>query len=113
MPAAGYQRHRRILDVDTDQRGADMALQMMDTDERNVLGKTQGLRVGKPDQQAPNQTGSVSDRDRVEVIEANIGLGQRFAHNWHDGSNMFAASQLRHDATIFLVDIELRRYAGR
>ena len=55
----------------------------------------------------------MSNGDCVEVVNANIGLSQRFSNNRDDRPDVLAARELRHHATIFLVDIELRRYAGR
>jgi len=113
VAAAGNEGHGGVLDLDADQRGADVAFEMVDADEGDVPGKAERLGVGEADEEATDEAGAVGDGDGIEIFEAGVGLGEGFADDRDDGADVLAAGEFGDDATVLLVDIELRRYAGR
>ena len=61
------------------QNGVDMTLEVVDGNEGLVQGECQRLGVGHPDQERTRQARAFGDRDRVEIGEADAGLGYRRA----------------------------------
>ncbi len=113
MTAARDQRERRVLKLDANDRGLDVTFEMVYANQGNATCKAKRLRVGEADEQTADQTWAMRNGNRIEIFELGVRHLERFAHNGHDGPDVLPAREFRHDTAIFLVNIELGRYAGR
>lgn len=86
----------------------DVALKVIDGDEREVARVGEGLGVGDADEERAGQAGAGGDGDGVEVGEGEVGLGEGGANDRNDGAEMFAAGKLGDDAAIRGVGGDLR-----
>ena len=86
----------------------DVAFEVVDGDEGQVVGEGEGLGVGDADQQRSGEAGTGGDGDGVEIGEGDAGLGQSGADHGNDGAEMLAAGQLGHDAAVAGVGGDLR-----
>jgi len=80
--------------------GVDVAFQMVDGDEGQVVGEGESFGVGDADQKRSRETGTAGDRDGVEICEGDVGLGESGADNGNDGAEMLAACQFGDNASI-------------
>ena len=87
----------------------DMAFEMVDTDERLVERKGQGLGRRDADEQCADESRSVRHGDLVDVRERHTGLADGLIDDGHDVDDVLARSDLRHDTAKLLVNGNLRR----
>ena len=92
-----------------EQHGMDVAFEMVDGDQRLVEGEGQSLGIADAHQQGSRKAGALRDCDSVDGVVSMLGLGQRLAHDRHDGAQMLPRRQFRYDAAIGLVSRDLRR----
>ncbi len=112
VAAAGDEGQHRVFGQAGIEEGRfDVAVKMVDSDQRNAVSEAESLRVGKADEQAADQARALRGGDGVEVLIVEAGHG--FADHGDDGAQVFAASQFRHDAAILRMDVQLGSYAGR
>ena len=88
--------------------GVDVAFEMVDGDERDVLRVGQGLGIGDADEERAGEAGTAGDGDGVEIVEGDVGLGQSGADDRDDGAEMLAAGQLGNHSAITGVGGDLR-----
>ena len=86
----------------------DVAFEVVDGDEGDVLRVGQGLGVGDADEQRSGEAGAGGDGDGVEIGEGDAGLGQGGADDGNDGAEMLAAGQLGDDAAVAGMGGDLR-----
>jgi poly(A) polymerase len=95
------------------QDGVDVPLEMVHGDERNPLRKRQCFGVGDAHQQRSCQTGPGSDSNGVETVEGNPGASEGFAHDGHNGAQVFAAGELGNHSPVRRVSSDLRGHGRR
>ena len=78
----------------------DVAFQMVDGDEGQVVGEGKSFGVGDAHQKRSRETGAAGDGDGVEIREGDVGLGECGADHGNNSSEMLAGSQLGNDASI-------------
>lgn len=109
MAAADHQRHGRqfqLLPV-LHHDGVDVTFDMIDGDQRQVMHEADAFRIRDADQQGANKARPLRDGDRGQVGEARAGSVHGLAHDGSDGAQMLARGQLRHDAAVSGVHVEL------
>ena len=110
----GDQRERRLLDARGFRRlqpgRIEMALEVVDTDQRPVLREREALGEVDPHQERPRESRPVRDRDRVHVPPAGRGPGHRLLEHGHDPAQVRARSHFRHDATRGRMHRDLARH---
>jgi len=79
-----------LLFVFIEEDGVDVAFQVVDGDEREVLGEGQGFGIGDADEECSGETWAAGDGYGVEVGEGDIGLGESGADDGDDGAEMLA-----------------------
>ena len=91
----------------------DVPLEMIHCNQRQTLRKRQGLGICDAHKQRARQARTAGYRNGVEIGQRNACLGQRRAHHGHNRTQMLAAGELRHHASIFGMGGNLRRDHGR
>ena len=91
-----------------EQHGVDVAFEVVDGDQRLVEGEGQRLGVADADQQSSGEAGTLGYGDGIDGVVGVLGFGQSLTHDGHDGAQMLARSQFRHDAAVGLVSRDLR-----
>ena len=89
-------------------RGVDVALEVVDPDERHVVDPGERLGEVDADQQRAGQARSVGDRDRVDVVPGRAGVGPRLVEDRHDPAQVGAGGDLGHDPAGRGVERDLR-----
>ena len=87
----------------------DMALEMIDADQRLFQRHGERFAVGDADQKRADQARAARDGNGVESRQSDLRSLKSFAHNRHDLPQMLARGKLRNHAAIFAVNINLRR----
>ena len=91
-----------------DEIGEDMALQMVDHDDRFVQRDAERLGEGRADQQGSQQAGTAGESDRRQISRSDAGLGESLADNRYNVRFMGTGSQFGHDAPEVLVHLLAR-----
>ena len=86
-----------------------MAFEVVDGDEREIVGEGESFGVGDADEQRSGEAGAAGDGDGVEIGEGQVRFSERGADHGNDGAEMLAAGQLRNDAAVARVGGDLRR----
>ncbi len=86
----------------------DVAEQVIDRDERQAARIRERLARREPDEQRPDQPGSLRHRDRVDRIERRTRVGERRLEHRHDELEVAPRGDLGHDAAEAGVEIGLR-----
>ena len=87
--------------------GADVSLDMMDSDQRLAGRQRVGFCCGQPDQQSSHQSRSVGHRDRVDLIHRGLRFFQRLIHNRVHVGQVMAGRDLGHDASVLFMYLDL------
>ena len=82
---------------------ANVALQMVDANQRLVKRKRQRLAIGQPDQERPHQPRSTCHPHCVHVAKGELGPVECLTNHRYDAPQMFARSQFRHNTAILAV----------
>ena len=90
------------------QHGVNVAFEVVDGDQRLVEGEGESFGVADADQQGSGESGALRDGDGVDGVVRVPSLGQRLAHDGHDGAQMLPRGQFRHDTAVGLVGGDLR-----
>jgi hypothetical protein len=90
------------------QHRVDVPFKVVDGDQRQPLREGQRLGIGDAHQQRAGQSRTGGHSNRIQIGQSNSRLGQRRPHHRHDGPQMLAAGQLRHDAAVARVGRNLR-----
>ena len=110
VPAAREQAEERRLDrLRLEVERGDVAVQVVDRDERQVPRPRDRLRRGDADEQRADEARALRDRDAVDVVERRARLPERLAHDGRDQLEMPARRDLRDDAAEPRVQVRLRR----
>ena len=108
MPTGNEQgderKGRRLL---FQHRRQQVAFHMMHAHGRNAPGERQGLGAGGADQQRTNQPGAGGVGDGLDLLAAGAGLIQHLADQRQHAFDVVARSELRHNATIDAMQIDL------
>ena len=91
-----------------EKNSVDVAFEVIHGDQRLAQRLRQHFAVRDADQQRAHQPRTARHRDRVQILQRDSGLLQRFAHHRNDLTQVFARGQLRHHAAIFPVNRDLR-----
>ncbi len=101
VPAGGEKqaigKRRRVGEP----RGERMALQMIDRDQRLVVGERDGLGRGQADDDAADQAGPGGGGDAIERFERHVRFGHRLGDNGIERLDMGPCRDLRHHAAEF------------
>jgi len=114
VPAADHQCKDRKLQLDIsflaflEQYGMNVPFQMVDRDQRLVGSEGQRLGIAESYQERSGQSRSLGDGDSVDGVVALSSILQRRPYDRHNGSQVLARSQFRHNAPIGLVSGNLR-----
>ena len=90
-------------------RRVDVALEMVDPDQRPVVDPRKRLREVDPDEKRAGEPGSVRDGDRPDVVPRHARVGPRFVEHGHDPANVRSRGDLRDDPARWRVQRDLRR----
>ena len=91
-------------------RGQRMGFEVIDRDQRLVVGQRDRLGHGQPDDEAADQTRPGGRRDAVERREADIGLRHRLGDDEVERFDMGAGGDLGHDAAERGMLVDLRQH---
>jgi len=109
MPSRNDERHEGECGPPVGQEdGRDMAVKMIDADDRNIFRVGQGLPCGDSDEQRSDEAGTARDGDSLNIVEADARLFERLQDDGHDGLDVLAGGDLRHDAAEAAVRPNLR-----
>ncbi len=86
-----------------DEVGSDMALQMIDRRERQLLPCRERLGRGEPHQQRADQPRTLRSGDQSDVVKVDAGFGERLRDHQVDQLQMMAGGDLGHDAAVAVV----------
>ncbi len=89
--------------------GIDVTFDVVHTDQRFVQRKGHRLRIRNANEQRTNKPRSNRDRDTIDQLSANFGLGKSLFNNGNDLVEMLARGELGHDAAKAFVSFNLRR----
>jgi hypothetical protein len=73
---------------------------MVDAKQRDVARVGERLPVAHADEQRTHESGSVRNRDRVDLVECCARFLDRALDHWNDAGEVRARSDLRHHATV-------------
>ena len=110
MAARHQQQEKREADVVGQPASQRMAFQMVDRNERPVACQRQRLTHGDADDHATDQAGAAGRRDAVELVEADVRLRQRLAHQPIEMVEMGARRDLGHHPPERTMLLELREH---
>lgn len=88
--------------------GMNVAFKVVDGDERKILRVGQRFGIGDADEQRSGKARAGGDGDGVEVVEGDLRLFDRRAHDRDDGAEMFAAGKFRDHPAVSRVSGDLR-----
>ena len=91
-----------------EQHGVDVAFEMVDAEERLAERPRHGFGVAHADEQRADQVRPLGDGDGVEVGVGDVGLFAGFAHHGDDFFQVGARGELRDNAAILGVEVDLR-----
>ena len=86
----------------------DVALEVIDRDERDAEAVGEALRAGDADQQRADESRAGGDRDRSTSLHAQLRVVERARDQRKEMLQMFARGDLRHDAAERLMPLDLR-----
>ncbi len=114
VAARDDERDRRQRDLAVrEERGRDVARDVMDRHERLAVDERDRLGGLQPDEQRADEPGPLRHRDRGEVLEPRAGVGHRLLHDGHDRLDVVARGELGHDAAVGRVQLGLARHHVR
>jgi hypothetical protein len=109
VPAAREQaQERRLYGVRPRKERRDVAVQVVDRDERQPPRPGERLRRGDADQKRPDQAGALRDTDSLDVAELGVRVGERLPQRRQDQLEMVPGRDLRDDAAVRRVQLGLR-----
>ena len=82
------------------ERTINVTEEMIDPDQRQVVGDSKTFGIGHPDQESGHESGSVCHGYGGKIGGCDPCILQRLIHHRSDRSQMFAGSQFRDHATI-------------
>ncbi len=110
MASGDDQPQRRIRRrFGVEQASDEVGGHVVDADDRYPQRPRQGLRGADAHQQGTDETGTVPDRDRIELLQRTSGLLDGGAGHRNDALEVGAAGDLRHDARV----LGVQRMLGR
>ena len=110
VPAAREQAEERRLErLGLEEERRDVAVQVVDRDERQPARPGERLRGLHADEQRADQAGPARDRDGVDVVERRACFRERLADDGRRELEVPARRDLRHDAAVTRVQLRLRR----
>ena len=98
----------RLERLGLEEVGGDVALQVVDRDQRQPPRRGDRLRGADPDQQGADQPGAGGHRDRLDLVERDARLGERGLDHRGGQLEVVAGGDLRDDAAEALVGGGLR-----
>ena len=109
VAAAGDQAEEgRLERLGLEEVGGDVALQVVDRDQRQPPRRGDRLGGADPDQQRADQARAGGHRDRLDLVERGAGLGQRRLDHRHRQLEVVARGDLGDDAAEVRVRLGLR-----
>ncbi len=90
------------------QDGVDVALEVVDGDERLAECVGESLGVTDADEQRAGEAGAFGDGDGVELRHGDTGFAEGGIDDGDDGAEVFARGELGDDASVGGVDGDLR-----
>ena len=109
VAAAGDEAEEgRLERVGLEEVGGDVALQVVDRDQRQAPRRGQRLRRAHPDQEGPDQARARGHGDGLDVLERGIRLGQGVFDNRNRELEVMARGDLGDDAAEARVRLGLR-----
>ena len=87
-----------------------MAVEMMNSYQRDIFRKRQRLGRSHADNQSSHETRSVSNADQIDIIDLHARLRKRLGDHRRNIFQMLSRRDLRYHAAVQRVNIDLRRY---
>jgi len=109
VPTAREEAEERRLErarLEVERR--DVAVEVVDRDERQPPRPRERLRHGEPDEEGADQPRALRHGDAVDVVERRARLGERLADHRRDELEMPPRRDLGHDAAVPRVEVGLR-----
>ncbi len=99
VPAAGDEAEEgRLERLRLEEVGGDVALQVVDRDQRQPPRRGDRLRGADPDQEGADQARPGGDRDRLDLAQLDLGLGERRLDHRRGQFEVVARGDLGDDA---------------
>ena len=99
VPAAGKEtEERRLQRLGLEEVGGDVALKVVDRDQRQPPRRGDRLRGADPDQEGADQPGTGGDRHRLDLVERGARLLEGGLNYRRGQLQVVAGGDLRHDA---------------
>ena len=109
MAAAREQAEERRLErIRLEVERGDVAVEVVDRDERQPARPGDGLRGGKADEERADQARALRHGDAVDVLERRVRLGERLADHRRHELEVPPRGDLGHDAAVAGVQLRLR-----
>ena len=86
-----------------------MPFDMIDTDQRNVQTPRQSLCIAHADEQRADQSGTLRNGNRVNILKSYVRFCQRFSDNRLDFFEMLTRRQFGKNSAERTVQFDLRR----
>lgn len=93
--------------------GVDVAFEMVDCDERNILRVSEGLSVGNSDEERTGEAWAGGDGYGIEIREGDLRLMEHCADYGDDGAKMLAAGEFGNNTAITGMSCDLGGDNGR
>ena len=77
-----------------------MTLEVIDRDEGLVEGEGHGFGVADADEQGAGESGTLCNRDCVNLIERDASIGERLTNDGDDVADVFAGGDLGDDSSV-------------
>ena len=108
--AAGRQEHqeRRLDRIRLEVERGDVAVQVVDGDQRQPAREGKRLRRREADEERADQPWPLGDGHRPDVVQGHARVGERALHRGHDQLQVPARRDLRDDAAVRRVQRRLR-----
>ena len=98
---------RRLQRVGPREERGDVAVEVVDGDQREPARPGERLRRGDADQERTDESRALRDADRLDVAQIGVRLVERPAHGRQDQLQMMAGGHLRDDAAVGGVQLGL------
>jgi len=88
-----------------ERRREEVPLHVMDAEQRNVAREGERLAVADTDEQRANQSGSIGDGDRVQIIQTRPSFLDGALDDGHDAGQVRSRCYLRNDSPEYAVNV--------
>jgi hypothetical protein len=109
VPAARQEAEKRRLErVRLEVERRDVAVEMVDRDERQAARPRDRLRRGEADEERADQPRALRHGDAIDLLERRVRLRERLADDGRHELEVPSRRDLRHDSAVASVQLGLR-----